>query len=146
MSQKDDSVGGDLNVPRGVEVLIKKAAVDPEFKNTLLAERSAAAARIGLILEPVEATMLSAAPVEQLEAIIAGTVVPQEHRRAFLGQAAAAMLATFGAVATGCGNEVKGIRPDKATKGIRPDMPEKTTGSRPDLPEPKSESNEERKS
>ena len=42
--------------------------------------------------------MLAVVPAPQLEAIIARTSVPREHRRAFLGQAAAAMLATLGAV------------------------------------------------
>jgi hypothetical protein len=140
MSQNRDVAGHDTEVPRGIEVLVKKAAIDPAFKELLLAERAAAAERIGLALEPVEAAMLSAAPAGQLQTIIARTTVPQEHRRAFLGQAAAAMLAALGAVsASGC-DASKGIRPDKdkATKGIRPDRPEpKTTGSRPDRPEPK---------
>jgi hypothetical protein len=125
MSQKDDSLGGGLNVPQGLEVLIKKAAVDPEFKEVLLAERSAAAGRISLVLEPAEAAMLAAAPVAQLEAIIARTVVPQEHRRVFLGQAAAAMLATVAIMSDGCN---------------RPKVPPaKTTGIRPDFPKPKPE-------
>jgi hypothetical protein len=126
-------------IPRGIEVLVKKAAVDPEFKELLLQERAAAAEQIGLMLDPAEAMMLAAAPRVQLEAVIAQTSVPEEHRRAFLGKAAAAMLAAIGIVApaTGCGG--KGIQPDRPTKGIRPDRPdderEKTTGSRPDRPE-----------
>ena len=87
------------DIPRGLEVLVKKAAVDAEFKVLLLARRAAAAQVIGLTLEPAEAMMLAVAPAEQLEAIIGRTSVPLEHRRAFLGQAATAMLAALGIVA-----------------------------------------------
>ncbi|MGA2066034.1 MAG: hypothetical protein ABSG86_13760 [Thermoguttaceae bacterium] len=113
------------NIPRGIEVLVKKAAVDAAFKERLLGLRAAAAGEIGLRLAPAEAMMLAIAPAEQLEAVIARTAVPQEHRRAFLGQAAAAMLATLGvAVGVGCGPEPKGVRPDRPpTKGIQPDRP-----------------------
>ena len=52
---------------------------------------------------------------------------PQEHRRAFLGKVAAAMLAAVGAISAGCGRE--------DVKGTRPDPGSKTTGSRPDVPE-----------
>lgn len=94
-------------IPRGIEVLVKKAAVDAEFKALLLSRRAAAAEAIGLTLQPAEAAMLAVAPAEQLEAIIARTSVPQEHRRAFLGWAAAAMLAALGALATAKGCEAR---------------------------------------
>lgn len=83
-------------IPRGLEVLIKKAAVDPQFKERLLAGATAAAAEIGLPLDDAERLMLQAVPPAQLETIIAQTRVPEEHRRAFLGQAASAMLAALG--------------------------------------------------
>ncbi len=124
-------------IPRGIEVLVKKAAVDPEFKIVLLERRAAAAAEIGLELQPAEAAMLAAVTAPQLEAIIARTTVPQEFRRAFLGKAAAAMLATFGLVTSaGC---PLGSQPDRPpTKGIAPDRPPtKTTGIAPDRPPPK---------
>jgi len=89
-------------IPRGVEVLVRKASVDPEFKRLLLTKRTEAARQIDLSLEPVEAAMLAAVPAEQLEAIIARTTVPQEHRRTFLGTAAATMLAAVGLIAAGC--------------------------------------------
>jgi hypothetical protein len=53
-------------VPRGIEVLVKKAAVDLEFRELLLEQRGGAAAAIGLELDPAEAAMLSAIPREQL--------------------------------------------------------------------------------
>jgi acyl carrier protein len=117
-------------IPQGIEVLVHKAAVDAEFKQFLLEHRAEAAARIGLELAPAETSMLAAVPRQQLEVIIARTSVPQEHRRAFLGQAAAAMLAALGVVGTGetiagCG----GIRPQPDNGrviggfGIQPDRP-----------------------
>ncbi len=131
------------HVPRGIEVLVKKAAVDAEFKKLLLDKRAEAAQEIGLQLEPAEALMLGAVPAPQLERIIARTTVPEEHRRAFLGQAAAAMLAALGVILPGCGpTPVREPKPPRV-QGIRPDLPPHkdsppvVTGSRPDLPPPK---------
>jgi hypothetical protein len=109
------------SIPRGIEVLVKKATIDPAFKTLLLDRRAAAAAEIGLALSAAEAALLTAASRAQLEAIIARTTVPAEHRRAFLGKAAAAMLATVAVVAptAGC---IKGIRPDR----FPPPEPEKS--------------------
>jgi hypothetical protein len=122
------------NLCRGVEVLVKKASVDPAFKELLLKQRAGAAAEIGLQLDPAEAAMLAAATPEQLEAVIASVTVPEEHRRTFLGTVAAAMLAALGVAVVGglvCPagsrarhNSVKGIRPEQyPTKvgGIQPD-------------------------
>jgi hypothetical protein len=118
------------NIPRGIEVLMKKAAVDPAFRETLLTRRAEAANEIGLRLEPAEAMMLAAAPREQLEAVIAQTTVPEEHRRVFLGKTAAAMLVAVGAVAVGSALCL-GVRP--ATKGIRPDRPPEEPGPNKDV-------------
>ena len=106
-------------VPRGVEVLIKKASVDPAFKSLLLKQRAGAAAEIELTLDPCEAAMVDAVPESQLEAIIARTTVPREHRRAFLGKAAAAMLAALGARTASAGTGVGGIQPDRPPTGGR---------------------------
>jgi acyl carrier protein len=93
-----------MPIPQGIEVLVKKASIDPAFKTSLLEGRAAAADEIGLLLEPAEAMILAVTPREQLETVIARATVPQEHRRAFLGHAAAAMLAALGVVA--CGDDV----------------------------------------
>ena len=115
------------DIPRGIEVLVKKAAVDADFKTLLLERRAAAAEDIGLRLEPAEAMMLAAAPREQLEAVIAQTSVPEEHRRVFLGKVAAAMLAVLGIATASCSPGQRpslGDRPDRPpTKGIQPDQP-----------------------
>jgi hypothetical protein len=86
-----------LSVPRGSEVLVKKAAVDAEFRALLLARRADAAREIGLALEPAESAMLASIPAALLEGIIARTTVSPLSRAAFLGKAAAVMLAALGA-------------------------------------------------
>lgn len=104
-------------IPRGIEVLIKKASVDPEFRAVLLKERAEAAAEIELELSATEATMLKAIPAAQIEKIIDNAKVPDEHRRIFLGKMAAAMLAVLSGLGLpGCspgGFKYKGIRPDR---------------------------------
>ncbi len=106
------------SVPRGVEILIQKAAVDPDFKALLLEKRSAAAAEIELTLQPAEAAMLDNVPAGQLEAIIAGTKVPEKTRRALLGTVTVATLAALGAALL---TPSLGSRPDRIqTLGARP--------------------------
>ena len=106
-------------IPRGIEVLIKKAKVDAAFRELLLHKRAEAAGEIGLTLDPAEAMMLNGVPQGQLEAIIERTRVSPRLRKVFLGGAAAVMLAALGAAVVGCER-----------------WPPPTTGERPDLPEP----------
>jgi len=139
-------------IPRGVEVLVKKAAVDAVFRTRLLAARAAAAADIGLQLSPSESALLAAVPQAQLAAMIDGTRVPERQRLAFLGSAAAVMLAAIGL--TSCDvTPTRGVQPDQpppsdrpAPAGIRPQEapqpapkpdPRINEGIRPDLPPPK---------
>ena len=131
-------------IPRGIEVLVKKAAVDSEFRELLFEQRGAAAAAIELELDPAENAMLNAIPQEQLAQIVGQTTVPVEHRRVFLGRIAMAMLAVLGGGLTGCEPYVMsaGITrslPPPSTDGIRPDRPPTnrpplTDGIRPDRP------------
>jgi hypothetical protein len=102
-------------VPRGIEVLVKKASVDPAFRERLLRDRARAADSIGLTLAPAEALMLNAVPAAQLETVIGRTKVGELERRAFLGTAAAAMLAAIGSVHAGEDElpKVTGIAPDR---------------------------------
>lgn len=145
--------------PRGLEVLLKKAAVDAAFRARLLSARAAAAGDLGLELAASERALLAAAPAAQLAAMVDGTRVPERQRAAFLGSAAAVMLAALGL--TGCGDQPApaGIRPQEVpptqqpgppvSEGIRPDVPEQredpapapkpdpvptSRGVRPDLP------------
>ena len=122
--------------PRGIEVLVKKAAVDPEFRELLFEQRGGAAAAIELELDPAENAMLSAIPQAQLAQIISQTSVPMEQRRVFLGRIAAAMLAMVGAGLAGC-NPTKGVQPDRPeSQGIRPDRPESERTNSPALQPP----------
>ena len=124
-------------VPRGLEILLKKAAVDSEFRNLLLDNPIQAAESIELTLEPVELTMLQTFPKEHLSAIIDRTEVPTIQRRTFLGNSAIAMLLLLtGGVAIGTGckpPQTKGIRPDDVLPVKKqPDKSWEPTGSRPD--------------
>ena len=134
-------------IPRGIEVLVKKAVVDPAFRELLFEQRGAAAAGIRLELDPAENAMLSAIPREQLAQIVSQTTVPDEQRRVFLGRLAVAMLAVVGGSLAGCEDMVEphlqsaGIRPRKddvwpdqlktgatnapspPTRGVQPDRP-----------------------
>ena len=119
-------------IPRGIEVLVKKASVDPHFKKTLLEKRADAAGEIGLTLEPSEIAMINAVPKAQLEAIIANTTVHPKQRTAFLGRVAAVMIVALGASTAGYGckqSPSEGVRPERPeriepTKGIAPERPE----------------------
>jgi hypothetical protein len=110
------------HIPRGLEVLIKKAAVDPAFKKLFIEKRAEAAKAIALDLEPAEAAMLKAVPETQLRAIVANTKVSPGLRPAFVGYAAAAMLAALGASAYA---EDPGEW-EMRTTGIEPDIPPET--------------------
>ena len=82
-------------IPRGVEVLVKKASVDPKFRRLLLEKRGEAAREIDLELTDAERSMLSSISAEQLEKIIANTKVKPEHRDVFLGAVGKLMLAVL---------------------------------------------------
>ncbi len=111
----DKAVG---DIPRGIEVLVKKASVDSAFRAKLLTERASAAGEIGLELTGAEAAMLKAIPQAQLTAIINRTQVAPESLGAFLGKAAAAMLLALGLSVSGCDDQEH-----RPTKGIQPDTP-----------------------
>ena len=103
--------------PRGIEILVKKASVDGAFRVNLLEERSGAAERIGLKLDPAEAAMLDAIPEAQLTAIIEKTKVAPLLRPAFMGYAAAAMLAAVGSVyALSTANDIYGQQPENSNE------------------------------
>ncbi|MBA7572772.1 hypothetical protein ES708_14558 [subsurface metagenome] len=107
------------SIPRGIEVLVKKASVDRDFRELLLRKRDQAAEEIGLELDQLEKNILRSVPEEQLKAIINSVKVSKKHRMAFLGKVAAVMLAALGVVAlAGCGDE-----PVPVIEGERPDRP-----------------------
>jgi hypothetical protein len=100
-------------IPRGIDVLLKKASVDSAFRSRLLEQRGDVAKEIDLELKPEEAMMLQAIPRQQLEAIIDRTRVKPENRRVFLGKVAALMLATLGVHAlSGCADKEETATPE----------------------------------
>ncbi len=141
------SRGGDF--PHGIEVLVKKASVDREFRKVFLEKRAEAAREIDLALSPAEVATLSALPRAQMEQIIEKTTVPDEHRRIFLGKMAAAMLAVIGLGLSGEGAAlgkriVRGTRPDEdgprpAVTDVRPDVPQRPERLKPLRVDPRSD-------
>lgn len=118
MDEKNKSEQPDaVAIPRGIEVLIKKASVDPEFRQILLQKRAGAAEKIDLDLTEAERAMLSNMPAEQLHKIIDNTKVNPEHRKVFLGTTAALMLAAVTGLVvismTGVRTYTAGISPDR---------------------------------
>ena len=81
-------------MPRGIEVLVKKASVDVKFRKLLLAKRAEAAKEINLELYEAEAAMLASIPQEQLEKIIDNTYVPPDQKKVFLSSVGRIMIAT----------------------------------------------------
>jgi len=112
------------NIPRGIEVLLKKASVDPEFCKLLLDKRADAARAIDLELTDAERQMLAHIPAEQLEQIIRSTKVKPEHRAVFLGTVGKLMVAALIGVGVvsllvpSLGHTVRtaGISPDRIRK------------------------------
>ena len=122
--ERQNQSAGNANsggVPQGLEVLLKKAVVDAEFCELLLARRATAAASIELQLDASENAMIEAIPREHLKSIIAQTFVPVEQRRVFLGRLAAPMLAVLGVAVAGCSPPTRGI--DTTTPPSRPNTP-----------------------
>ncbi|MCL2710193.1 MAG: hypothetical protein FWE95_04870 [Planctomycetaceae bacterium] len=113
-------------LPRGIEILLKKASVDAEFRELLLADSNQAAMSIELELAPVEQAMLQTLPKEQLATVIDRTEVPLAHRRAFLGTAAATMLALLTGSQDVCAQGVYGGM--GGFTGTSPDVPKAPMG------------------
>lgn len=107
------------SIPVGIEVLVKKASVDSEFRQILLEKRGEAAREIGLELTQAEQEMLSSISYEHLEKIIDNTKVNPEHRSIFRGKAVKLMLAAAaGLVVISCLSvtSTAGISPDRIEK------------------------------
>ncbi len=114
----------------GIEVLLRKASVDSDFRQLLILSRALAAREIGLDLTPAEQGILSTVPEDDLLRMIEKIEVPAAHRTVFLGKTAAAMLAIVvgvGAIA-GCGPVCTGIRPKEETGEDRPEATEPVNG------------------
>lgn len=84
---------GRNDAPRGVEILLKKAKVDPHFRALLEKDAVAAASSIGLEFSDTEKSVLASTPAVTLRTMVEHTFVPRHHVRTFLTRNAAAMLA-----------------------------------------------------
>ena len=80
------------NFPRGIEIMLKKAAVDPSFSQYLVQDPINAAGSIALDLKPVEINILTNTSKSVLEKMIASTRVPKQHVKTFRTATAAAMM------------------------------------------------------
>ncbi|MBI3038800.1 hypothetical protein HYY75_07105 [bacterium] len=80
-------------IPRGMELLLKRAAVDELFRSELFEKRSKVADDLGIPLDQSERMMLDQIPGNQLSAIIGATKVPDSQKRTLIGASTAAMLA-----------------------------------------------------
>jgi hypothetical protein len=89
------------SVPLGIEILLKKAAIDELFRMQFLQDRSSAADAIGLTLSPVELSILKAIPDSSLEHMVGVTRVQPKLKQAFMGYTAAVMLAALTATSGG---------------------------------------------
>jgi hypothetical protein len=124
-----------MQVPAGIDHLIRLAATDAGFRRLLLADRAKAARAAGVRLTDSERVILDSIPTDQLVTIIDKTSVPRAPRRTFLQAATAWLAGLFGGVAVTA--TVSGCNP-VATKGIRRDQPSPgPAGERPDVPPPK---------
>ena len=116
-------------IPRGMEVLIKKASVDPAFKKRFLKNRSKVAEEIELTLSAAEITMLDTIPPDQLESIIANTKVNSKLVPILLTGTAAMILVALGIYGISANMTViQGIKPDippdrDIPQRIKPDIP-----------------------
>jgi hypothetical protein len=81
------------NFPRGIEILLKKAKVDMQFKTLLLKNPLKAAKSIDLTLKEHEKKIIKNTPKSILETMIQNTFVPKHHVKTFLTAKTAAMLA-----------------------------------------------------
>ena len=125
-------------VPRGIEVLLKKAAVDAEFRELLVREREGAADRIDLKLTDAERSVLGGIPEEQLLLMIGRTEVPEEQRSVFRFGAAAAMLAAVAGLSLMVGCPVAtGVRPQEppVAEDVLPSEDDEAGGDPPEAGE-----------
>jgi hypothetical protein len=115
-------------IPRGIETLLKRAALDPDFRQRLLDQRGKAAGEIGLRLTMAETVILASVPRKQLTGMIDRMQVSEEERRVLLEQTSAAPDAPPDTAPATLGtrpemeDDLEGeLPPAPATRGIRPD-------------------------
>jgi len=123
-------------IPRGVEILLKMAAIDSVFRLRLIHMRGQASKDLGFKLTFAEAMILEAVPEDQLQTMIDAMPVSDEERSILLSAVPQSkrpsdspLLATLGIRPEW--EDVPGLPPQ--TRGIRPDLPDRA----PPPPQPK---------
>jgi hypothetical protein len=81
-----------IGYPRGIEILLKKAKVDLEFRKLFLLDPVGAARSIELALNESEKKILLNTPGEVIEQMVENTFVPKQHVSTFMSARTAAML------------------------------------------------------
>lgn len=81
------------DIPRALEILIKRAAVDEDFKNELVRKRAQIANELSIPLDASEKAILACVSDEHLQTMISATEVPPIQRKLLAGGTAAAMIA-----------------------------------------------------
>jgi membrane carboxypeptidase/penicillin-binding protein PbpC len=89
-SKSDRMVG---NFPRNIEILLKKASVDPAFEQLLLMDPLKGAQSISLDLKPVEINILTNTSLPVLQRMISSIHVPKQHIKTFRTGKTTAILA-----------------------------------------------------
>lgn len=136
-----------VEIPRTLEILVKKASLDPVFLQKLVDERSGLADEHSLPLDTSERYMLDMIPEAQLRTMAAHARVPESQKSMLKTSsigALVALIAQFTLSPIPARPEVEtGIRPDKPNSVITLEEPsasslddtyESTRGIRPDLP------------
>ncbi len=113
-------------IPQNLEAILKNAAINPDFRERLVDERSALIDEMKLPLDPEERALLDAVEEKQLQTIIQSLKVPEEQRSVLLAVgvaagAGAAILALL-ALLTASGSSIRSqFGTITGTLGIRPD-------------------------
>lgn len=83
------------DIPRGLELLIKRASIDSDFRKDLLQKRVELLEELNINLDETEKGMLACVPEEHLARMIDATEVPAAQRKAISSGSVAAMIALF---------------------------------------------------
>lgn len=110
-------------IPIGFEMLLYRAAEQPEFKERLLADRTAAVREAAIRLRPSEQTLLETVSDEALETMIGHIAPHNPRRRRLMGNVAAAVTSLAAGTAVvasveGCEEEETGTRTGIISAGM----------------------------
>jgi hypothetical protein len=129
-------------IPRGVELMLKMAAIDPTFRARLIHMRGTASKTIGLELAFSEAMILEAVPEDQLQAMIDAMPVSDDERDALRSLAPETRLPSDSPLLASMGIRPGGVDDVPPayyqTRGLGTDLPprkppsQRSKGIRPD--------------